>query len=164
MANRSVSSTNEEPSVIPRMLLLDGLRKPSKNDNISEVSPILARIRDFLPQIAAANEALSNVQRHSSSIDILNVQDDELSDQSDTESGIKRRGTDQPYIEVDVSVYKDCNKDSSCSSDSSSSEDPEVESELPEAFRTSRKDEGVDSAVKRQTTRKRKLIEEVEEG
>uniref|UniRef100_A0A915AUM8 Peptidase S9 prolyl oligopeptidase catalytic domain-containing protein n=1 Tax=Parascaris univalens TaxID=6257 RepID=A0A915AUM8_PARUN len=91
MANRSVSSTNEEPSVIPRMLLLDGLTKPSKNDNISEVSPILARIRDFLPQIAAANEALSNVQRHSSSIDILNVQDDELSDQSDTESGIKRK-------------------------------------------------------------------------
>lgn len=76
--------------ILARMLLLDDLSKPSNGHNMSEVSPILARVRDFLPQIAAANEALSNVQCPSSGIDIVNVQDDQHSDESDTESGIER--------------------------------------------------------------------------
>uniref|UniRef100_A0A0M3ISA2 Ovule protein n=1 Tax=Ascaris lumbricoides TaxID=6252 RepID=A0A0M3ISA2_ASCLU len=150
--------------ILARMLLLDDLSKPSNGHNMSEVSPILARVRDFLPQIAAANEALSNVQCPSSGIDIVNVQDDQHSDESDTESGIEREDTDQPHIEIDVSVFKDGNKNSSRSSDSSSSEDSEVDGGLPKAFRTSREDDEINSVAKKQKARKRKLIEEVEEG
>ncbi|VDM39972.1 unnamed protein product [Toxocara canis] len=143
------------------MLLLNGSDGPPKMVDMTDVNPLLAKIRNFLPQMAAANEALSSEQCSSSGIEIVNLQDEHYSDESSDESSFEEERVHQQGVEIDVSVFRDDNaKVSESSLDSSGSS--EAEDEIPEAFRADAVKKNWTTSRKQKAC-KRKLIEEVEQ-
>ncbi|KHN84987.1 Acylamino-acid-releasing enzyme [Toxocara canis] len=161
MASENVISTDQKSSVLPRMLLLNGSDGPPKMVDMTDVNPLLAKIRNFLPQMAAANEALSSEQCSSSGIEIVNLQDEHYSDESSDESSFEEERVHQQGVEIDVSVFRDDNaKVSESSLDSSGSS--EAEDEIPEAFRADAVKKNWTTSRKQKAC-KRKLIEEVEQ-
>uniref|UniRef100_A0A914X388 Uncharacterized protein n=2 Tax=Plectus sambesii TaxID=2011161 RepID=A0A914X388_9BILA len=146
-------------SHIPSMLLLQQPASELKTERMAP-SSVLARARDFLPQMAAANDQLTAAATNGSADELLTIEkvvpvaesssgssSDDSSDDSASEDGESPVVDGPPKIAMDVMLF--ANDDENSDGDSDEDED------VPTAWRT----ESDKANTKRSPSKKSKIEE-----
>ncbi|VDK40166.1 unnamed protein product, partial [Anisakis simplex] len=131
------------------------------------MNSLLSKVRDFLPQMAEANEKLAKEQTESSGIDIANVvesdSDSDLSADEISENAEKsEQAEERTRIEIDLSVFEEASSSEVRRSESDSSSASESDDELPEAFQKNAINDKTVSKGGHGKSSTRKLIEEIQ--